>query len=100
MAKNDKKDTYQELRNKTFKDNDKEKAKSYNSSFANQLQTKTPKKNKHHHWRDQLATGTNTTKIANKDKGKMSKDLNYIKYYIYYENSYYTNKCLKKLKNL
>ncbi len=43
-AKKDKEDTYQEFRNQASKD--KDKAKSHNSSLANQRQTQAPKKDK------------------------------------------------------
>ena len=95
-VKKNKEDTYQEHYNETSKD--KKKAKSYNSSFANQFQTQVPKKDKYGHWEGYLATEVNAIKVAKKDKNK-AKDLNHVKYYTYKQKSRYANKCLENLKN-
>ncbi len=97
-AKKDKKDTYWEPYNKAS-NKDKDKAKSQNSSSASQPQTQAPKKDNLGRWKSHLATGVNTTKVAKKDKDKVSKDLSYVKCYTCKQKDHYANKCLKKAKN-
>ena len=81
LVKKDKDNAYQEDRNGTS-NKDKEKAKSYPSSSANQLQTQAFKKNKRYEsGRGHPATGVNATKVTKKDKDK-AKDLSHIECYI------------------
>ncbi len=96
LVKKDKEDTYREYRNKASKD--KEKAKSHNSSFANQPQTQAPKKDKYGRSGGYPVTRVNTTKVAKKDKDK-TKDLSHVKCYTCKQKSHYANKCPEKLKN-
>ena len=83
--------------NKTFT-NDKDKAKSHNSSIVNQPQTQASKKDKRGCWESYLATEVNITKIAKKNKEK-DKDLSYVKCYTCKQKDHYANKCLEKSKN-
>ncbi len=78
-AKKDKVNIYSEPCNKASKD--KNKAKSYTPTFANQPQTQASKKNKHGHRGGQSATGVNAIKVTKKDKDK-TKDLSHVKCYI------------------
>ncbi len=96
MAKKDKEDTYQELRNKAVKD--KNNAKSHTSTSANQSQTQAPKKDKCGCQKSHLATGVNATEVAKKDKD-IAKDLNHVECYICKQKGYYGNKCPEKAKN-
>ena len=77
---------------------DKNEIKCHNSFSINQLGTQILEKDKHGYYGNYLANGINATKVTKKDKDK-SKDLSYIKCYIYKEKGYYTNKCLEKSKN-
>lgn len=67
-----------------YRDKDKDKAKSLNSSFANmsEPQTQAFKKDKHYkrRWGDHSATGVNATQVNKKNKDK-AKDLSHIEYY-------------------
>ncbi len=94
--KKDKEDTYWEYRNEASKN--KEKAKSHNSSSANQPQTQAPKKDKRGHWGGHPAIGVNATKVAKKNKDK-AKNLNHVKCYTCKQKGHYTNKCPEKPKN-
>ncbi len=94
-AKKDNKDTYWEPHNEASKD--KDKAKSHNSSPANQPQTQAPKKDKHH-WRRHPATGFNANKVAKKDKNKV-KDLSHVECYTCKQKGHYANKCPEKAEN-
>ncbi len=96
-VKKDKNNAYWEHHNKVF-NKDKDKAKSHNSSSANQPQTQIPQKNKSSCRGGHLATEVNVTKVAKKDKDK-TKDLGHVECYTYKQKGYYTNKCLKKSKN-
>ncbi len=96
-AKKDKKDTYRESRNEASKD--KDKAKSHNSSSANQPQTQALKNDKHGCRGGHPAIGINATKVAKKDKDKVPKDLSYVKCYTYKQNGHYINKYPEKTKN-
>ncbi len=96
LIKKDKNDAYwkhcDEASNK-----DKEKAKSYNPSFANQPQTQVSKKCHKIRQGGHLATGVNTTKIAKKDKDKdKAKDLSHIKCYTCKWKGHYANKYPEK----
>ncbi len=93
LFKKDKKDTYREHRDEASKN--KEKTKFHNSSFANQLQTQAPKKDKCGCRGGYLAIRVNVTKVAKKDKDK-AKDLSHVEYYTYKQKGHYTNKCLEK----
>ncbi len=96
MVKKNKEDIYREYRNETS--NDKDKIKSHNSSFANQLQTQAPKKDKRGCWGSHPATGINATNIAKKDKDK-TKDLSHVKCYTCKQKGYHVNECPEKSKN-
>ncbi len=98
LAKKDKEDIYWKPRDESSKD----KAKSQISSFANQPQTQTPKKDKYgcqggH--KGHLATEVNVTKVVKKDKDKAPKNLSYVKYYTCHQKGHYANKCPGKSKN-
>lgn len=97
LAKKDKKDTYWELCNKVS-NNDKNKAKFYNFSSANQPQIYASKKIKCSHCGGHLATEVNITKVAKKYKNQ-AKNLSHVKCYTCKQKSNYTNKCPKKSKN-
>ncbi len=95
MVKKDNDNANQEYRDEALKD----KVKSHNSSFANQLQTKAFKKDKRvSHQGGHLATEVNTTKIAKTNKDK-SKNLSQIECYAYQQKGHYMNKYSKKSKN-
>ncbi len=96
LVKKNKEDTYWEHCNEASKD--KEKAKSYNTSSANQPQTQAPKKDQCSRRRGYPVTGVITTKIAKKDKDK-AKDLSHVKCYTCKQKVHYANKCPEKLKN-
>ncbi len=99
-AKKDKKDTYREFCNETFKD--KDKAKSQTSSSDNQPQTQAPKKNKRGCWGGHggyPATEVNVTEVAKKDKDKAPKNLSHVECYTCHQKGYYANKCPEKSKN-
>ena len=98
-AKKNKEDTYPEPRNEASKDKDKNKAKSQTSSFANQPQAQTPKKDKRGRREGHLATGVNATEVAKKEKDKAPKDLSHVECYTCHQKGHYTNKCLEKSKN-
>ncbi len=76
----------------------KDKAKSHNFSFTNQLQIQAPKKDNRSRWRGHLATGVNITEVTKKNKDK-AKDLSHVKYYTYKQKDHYAKKCHKKAKN-
>ncbi len=88
-AKKDKKDTYRESRDDASKDN----AKSQTSSSTNQPQTQAPKKDKRGRWGGHPATGVNATKVAKKDKDKVSKNLSHVEYYTCHQKGHYATKC-------
>ncbi len=76
-VKKDKDDVNWEYRDETPKN----KAKSHNSSSANQPQTQTLKKNKHRsRWEGYLATKVNATEVMKKNTDK-AKDLSQIQCY-------------------
>ncbi len=75
-----------------------DKAKSHNSSSANQPQTSAPKKDKRSHRGGHPATGINATEVAKNDKDK-AKNLSYIECYTCKQKSHYANKCPEKSKN-
>ncbi len=94
-----KEDTYREPQSKASKN--KDKAKSHNSTSANQPQTQAPKKDKRSrrggHEGGHPAIGVNATEVAKKDKAP--KDLSYIECYTCYQKGHYTTNCPKKPKN-
>ena len=96
-VKKNKNNIYWEYRNEAF-NKDKDKAKSYNSSSANQPQTQALKKDKRGCWKSYPATRVNVIKVAKKDKDK-AKDLSHIKCYTCKQKSHYVNKYLEKSKN-
>ncbi len=75
----------------------KNKAKSHNSSFANQPQTQALKKNKRKsRRRGHPTTGVNATEVAKIDKAK---DMSYIECYTYKQKGHYAYNSPKKPKN-
>ncbi len=94
MVKKDKDKANREHRDETPKD----KAKSYNSSFANQPQNQTPKKDKYDCWGGHPATEVNVTKVTRKNKDNV-KDLSHVECYIYKQKGHYANKYPKKAQN-
>ncbi len=99
LVKKDKNDTNWEHHNKAS-NKDKEKAKTYKPSSANQPQTQVSKKRQQSQQGGYLATGINAIEVAKKDKNKDKvKDLSHVEYYTYKQKRHYANKCLKKPKN-
>ena len=98
-AKKEKNEVSQEHQDR---DKDKNKAKYYNSSFANinPLLIQTFKKYKRYGSRQSgyLAIKINATKIAKNNNDKV-KDLSHIKCYTYKQKDHYANKYSKKAKN-
>ncbi len=94
-----KEDTYREPQSKASKD--KDKAKSHNSTSANQPQTQALKKDKRGrrggHGGGHPATGVNATKVGKKDKAP--KDLSHIECYTCHQKRHYATKCPDKPKN-
>ena len=97
LVKKNKDNTSWEYCNEAF-NKDKNKAKSHNSSFANQFQIQASKKDKRGCWGGHLAIEVNITKVVKKNKDK-AKDLSHVKCYTCKQKGHYINKCLKKLKN-
>ncbi len=100
LAKKDKENTYREPCNEASKD--KDKAKSQTPSFANQLRTQAPKKNKRGCWEDHgghPTIGVNATEVAKNDKDKAPKALSHVKCYTCHQKGHYANKCPEKSKN-
>ncbi len=87
-AKKNKEDIYRESRNEASKN--KNKAKSQISSFANQLSTQAPHKDKRDcqgGHKGHLVTKVNTTEVANNNKA--SKDRSHAECYTCHQKSYY-----------
>ncbi len=95
LAKKDKDDANRKHQDETPKN----KAKSNNSFFANQLQTQASKKDKRGGCQGGYpATGVNATEVAKKDKNK-AKDLSHVKCYTCKQKCHYINIYSKKSKN-
>ena len=97
LVKNNKKNANWEHYNKASS-KDKEKAKSHNSSSANQSHAQASKKYQKSWQRGPSGTGVNATKVAKKDKDK-AKNLSHVKCYTCKQKGHYTKRCPKKLKN-
>ena len=96
LVKKDKKDANWEYRDETYKD--KDKAKSYTPSSANQLQAQAFKKRQENQRGGLLANGVNAIEVIKKNKDK-AKNLSYIECYTYKQKAYYASNWPAKPKN-